>query len=190
MSASFVCSHQTCCYLLNACLALALLLLQLGKTPWVAAWDRLLRVVLRLELRCGSLSRDSSALQEAFKAAAVSEQRVAAAAAPAAAKAGSRGNSSSGAAGSQAAKDAAAAAGEGAEGGTAEVGELCITAPELEEVSGCRLCMVQQSVWQRMLCLHSLLPSAQAYLCIRCLVCKHICACCSMPCSDVGRAER
>jgi hypothetical protein len=123
---------------------LLLLLLQLGKTPWVAAWDRLLRVVLRLELRSGGLSRDSSALQEAFEAAVVSEQRVAAAPAQAAAqaaKAGSRASSSSGAAGSQAAKNAAAAAAAaeaaGAEGCTAEAGELCITAPELEEVRGC-----------------------------------------------------
>jgi hypothetical protein len=124
---------------------LLLLLWQLAKTPWIAAWDRLLRAVLRLELRSGGLSRDSSALQEAFKAAAVSEQRVPAAAAAAAAAsagrvpAGSRG-SSSGAAGGQAGKDAAAAAAAagvqaaGAEDGTAEEGELCITAPELEEV--------------------------------------------------------
>lgn len=123
-----------------ACCQLLLLLLQLGKTPWVAAWDRLLRVVLRLELRSGGLSRDSSTLQEAFEAAAASQQRVPSTA-PAPAKAGSRSSSSSGAAGGKEAKDSAAgaAAGDGAgvEECRAEEGELCITAPELEEVRAC-----------------------------------------------------
>ncbi len=48
----------------------ALMSPQLAKQPWVAAWDRLLRVLLRLELRSGGITLHSSALREAFDAAA------------------------------------------------------------------------------------------------------------------------
>lgn len=85
--------------------ALLFLPLQLAKSPWVAAWDRLVRVLLRLELWAGGLSRDSSALQEAFEAAAESGQRTA----------------------------QLSSSGADSDGDRAE-GELCITASELEEV--------------------------------------------------------
>lgn len=47
---------------------------QLLKTPWTAAWDRLVRVLLRLEHRSGTSSKHSSLLQQVFEAAAASEQ--------------------------------------------------------------------------------------------------------------------
>lgn len=50
------------------------LTLQLLKTPWTAAWDRLVRVLLRLEHRSGASSKHSSLLQQAFEAAAALEQ--------------------------------------------------------------------------------------------------------------------
>ena len=94
--------------------------LQLAKSPWVAAWDRLVRVLLRLELWAGGLSRDSSALREAFEAAAESEQHVSP---------------------PQQTEVVDGVTVEG-EGGPDTEGELCITATELEEV-GFHFCFVR-----------------------------------------------
>eukprot|EP00775_Hariotina_reticulata_P006370 gene6370-6602_t len=132
----------------------ALMAPQLIKTPWVAAWDRLLRVLLRLELRAGGISRDSSSLWEAFQAAAASYETMPAAADVAVAspsKAGAAGQvqlptgsapgSLASGAGSTAASDLQAnpafggvsAAADKNTAGAAGAGQLCISAAEFEE---------------------------------------------------------
>lgn len=87
------------------------------KTPWAAAWDRLVRVLLRLDIRTGAVSKHSSTLQQAFEAAAASEQmrivRTLPAAAPAAATTAEGEQQPEGAEAGEGEPKAAAAAGDG-----------------------------------------------------------------------------
>eukprot|EP00879_Flechtneria_rotunda_P023400 GHRR01024752.1.p1 GENE.GHRR01024752.1~~GHRR01024752.1.p1 ORF type:complete len:705 (+),score=359.40 GHRR01024752.1:417-2531(+) len=112
---------------------------QLGKSPWLAAWDRLMRVLLRLDIQAEGRSRGSSALRDVFEEAAASRQMAAARTTTGHRRPDAYAGTAAAAAEDSADEDSAAEDGFQSEGGIQEdeatdEENLCMTAPEFEEL--------------------------------------------------------